>query len=144
MWRATTDMEIAFFIGQHSCMNGCRRRICEDKKKLNNSRQKECGCESGNCSRVTSLWTWDLRVISQEVFLTGSAGYHLGGPSWAVDNWWETVGFLPCLEANVCIWASVQRKKSSNFWWESKTRSSGHGRASALATLFRNGLKNHR
>lgn len=47
----------------------------------------------------------DLRVISQEVFLTGSAGYHLGGPSWTLDNWWEAMGFLPCLETNVCIWA---------------------------------------
>lgn len=51
------------------------------EEKFDSSKQRKHGRESGNRSGEMSVQSWDQRVISHEVFLTGSAGYLLAGPS---------------------------------------------------------------
>lgn len=103
-------------------------------------------CQSGNCCAEMSLQSWDSRVISQEVFLTGSVGYHTGGPSWAADK-----------DGNGKLWTSsfvlrqtyavgltqVQRKQS---WTEVAGGNPKQGvldnrRAAGLTALFRIGFR---
>lgn len=96
---------------EHVCMDGCR--WLQEGRKRSAAPGRGNVCESGNCSAEMSLQSWDSGVISQEVFLTGSAGYHLGGPSWAADKVGMGSCGLPPLSWGKCMHLGLLRFKGS-------------------------------
>lgn len=134
---------VTWLVEQCLCMDGCRKQIQEERKSLtapgrgNMGVSQEtipgrCPCRAG--TRGLSLMRFSWRGLL--------AIFWQGLPEQLIR--WEAVDFLPCPEANVCVWAYLGPEEAElgwDCWWEYRTGSSGHTTATALTAFFRIGFK---